>query len=1127
MKKKFWFILVLLLTVFMVVGCDNEPVEDPDPEEELTEYSVLGYWTEGHDEVYSITTNTTSKLAFNYAKGDVEDAFLVKPIIGEDLSIYKKLVITVLGMGGIEVQLVKNANVMRKVSLNVTAASASYEWNLMNDSEFLKGVTEVRIIAAPGKKNLNGNVEVTMMKFVNVVADNYIIQSDFNNIPDNVNDYDGTSETFNFNARWQKFVEEETDYVISTVGTKTHVEVDKKDLGGYPCIESKVRGDFSGFNYLVGKFKGTDKMPIIFKAANGYETQALMNGEEVIVVVDFSAMTPEEKNSISSIFLFAYPGNYKGTGYLDIIEAYMTSTYDIDIATNVYNGTDPSFSLVNWYDASLGGDYDITNVTESNSDTVIAYEKSDSYTYAETYFEGDLSRFGAIEIQVTGTEQKSVMFKLEGGGENVEFPIEFTGNKQTVLMPLTSISAKAIQSANKLLVFAAPGDNEDTGSFTIHSVKFVDYKLDISDVDWVSNDAGVYTFTKNEDGSIKVDYDKSAGGLPWAFMKQEFAGDNYKDFSTLTLVLRGTAGNTIKVKPNDAFILERDVTFEEGKDVTLTYTIDEYFSNLLIFAAPDEDLVTGSFTIVSATLGFVRKYPADQEEDVDVNHGWMWYTDSGDSGVYKITEADGKTVVSYQRETVAWSQYIKVEFEEYMPYHNTVVLLVKGEAGRNILVKLNDKTIYEKTVELTGDVQEVLITLNKDELPSSIVIYADPGASEGEGLSGSFEIVEAFVTYISDPVDPKNDVDVNDNWLDNDNVYEIQKDAESGKVSISYADRTNSWAFIKVNFEGNLSLHNAIKMVVKGVDGTQLIIKPNDNGAFEKTVDLDGTEQEVILPVVDPKNLLVFIDPINGSSSGSLEIVSAVVTYDLSTVELENWVDNGDGVYTFEDVEDGVKVTYDKGDYSYPAMRVELDAPLKYYNAFTIVVKGEAGKSILVKPNDKFEHRIDFTGEEQTLTIMMNEDPYKVIIMAEGGTTNVSGNFTIISAEFSYIKETLDLNDNWVDNDGEVYTITSSDDGYVISYEDREAAWAFIYVEYEGFTRDHTTLEVVVNGEAGKQLIIKPNDKGYLEQTVDLTGEDQTVTFNMTEPFFKLIIFSDPINASTSGSYTIKSVELK
>ena len=34
-------------------------------------------------------------------------------------------------------------------------------------------------------------------------------------------------------------------------------------------------------------------------------------------------------------------------------------------------------------------------------------------------------------------------------------------------------------------------------------------------------------------------------------------------------------------------------------------------------------------------------------------------------------------------------------------------------------------------------------------------------------------------------------------------------------------------------------------MVVKGVDGTQLIIKPNDNGAFEKTVDLDGTEQRL------------------------------------------------------------------------------------------------------------------------------------------------------------------------------------------------------------------------------------------------------------------------------------------
>ena len=57
------------------------------------------------------------------------------------------------------------------------------------------------------------------------------------------------------------------------------------------------------------------------------------------------------------------------------------------------------------------------------------------------------------------------MFKLEGGGENVEFPIEFTGNKQTVLMPLTSIST-SYPKCKQTLVFAAPGDNEDTGSFT-------------------------------------------------------------------------------------------------------------------------------------------------------------------------------------------------------------------------------------------------------------------------------------------------------------------------------------------------------------------------------------------------------------------------------------------------------------------------------------------------------------------------------------------------------------------------------------------------------------------------------------------------------------------------------------
>ena len=116
-------------------------------------YNALGNWQAGEEGVYTISTNSTNKLSFTYDKGTYPDAALVKDVSSKDLSQFKKLVITVQGMGSIQVRLECDDDTPSKqVSLNVLSNVGTYEWNLLNSSDFLKKVKRIVIVAAPGKE---------------------------------------------------------------------------------------------------------------------------------------------------------------------------------------------------------------------------------------------------------------------------------------------------------------------------------------------------------------------------------------------------------------------------------------------------------------------------------------------------------------------------------------------------------------------------------------------------------------------------------------------------------------------------------------------------------------------------------------------------------------------------------------------------------------------------------------------------------------------------------------------------------------------------------------------------------------------------------------------------------------
>lgn len=155
-------------------------------------------------------------------------------------------------------------------------------------------------------------------------------------------------------------------------------------------------------------------------------------------------------------------------------------------------------------------------------------------------------------------------------------------------------------------------------------------------------------------------------------------------------------------------------------------------------------------------------------------------------------------------------------------------------------------------------------------------------------------------------------------------------------------------------------------------------------------------------------------------TSESQAVPSTPETPDVASVT--GWVDNnGDDVsYEITVNADGtVKVSYTKEDYasaeakygyagfSWVNMKADISESYTGQSKLVMKIKGESGKSLLIKPFDDqaFEKTMNFDGSEQEITIELNNvkaDANKVIILfGDGGATDTTGEFTIIEAYFA------------------------------------------------------------------------------------------------------------------------------
>lgn len=286
------------------------------------------------------------------------------------------------------------------------------------------------------------------------------------------------------------------------------------------------------------------------------------------------------------------------------------------------------------------------------------------------------------------------------------------------------------------------------------------------------------------------------------------------------------------------------------------------------------------------------------------------------------------------------------------------------------------------------------------------------------------------------------------------------------------------------------------------------------------------------------------------------------------------WYDAGRGVYKPTKNSDGTfTVSAQKGKherYRYEGLWTYIygaNDVMQGFKSFKLTVKGAKGTAFGVKPFDAIEEKdiLDEDDVEQTIWVDITsyfggdaernfakttdatdaKGENKIGIFWQTGVLGVSGEFTIVSAEFSTeaapithnVKEITATDTKadagWYDNGDGAYTITPNSDGsYKVAYDKGSFGWAFLATYVKGTAlKDMTSLTVKVKGESGLRLLVKPYDK--LDCWIDLDGTEQTQTFDISgitgvdysAKELAINVFLAPDTNDITGEFTIYSIE--
>ncbi len=483
------------------------------------------------------------------------------------------------------------------------------------------------------------------------------------------------------------------------------VVYDKASGNEWSVLKLDIDAAWSSLNTLTLVIQGEAGQNFIIKPND----DGLL--EKNITLTDDQPLTLTFEGTFTSIILFAMPNVAPATGTFTIVSAtldYVPAVFDPTLVYDFNN---------EWFENDPGT-YEFE--VQPDGSVKVFYAQS-GWNYMRRNFDiSEVAGLNTMTITLSGTVGKQVLLKPNDSGA-METWVTFEDAE-----PLTFVF-RADTFAN-LLIFAE-GGTAAIGDFTIHEA-YLSYTYDITA--WQETD--VYDITENVDGSLTVDYDKVDNS--WAFFRVDFP-PMVDGLNTLTMVLSGSIGQTILIKPNDQGALEEWVTFDSTDPLTLVFKADA-FTTIIMFAEAGTDTASGTFTIHEATLTYVP-IVFDPDKVLDINTGHI----SGDAGVYTFTvDVDGVLVEYDKIAGQEWSfMRINIDQEEAAGL-NTLTIVLKGTPGEQVLIKPNDMGALEQWVTFVDETEITIVIEYHTFL--SVLLFAEGGTAPADG---EFTIVSAELSY--------------------------------------------------------------------------------------------------------------------------------------------------------------------------------------------------------------------------------------------------------------------------------------------------------------------------------------------------------------------------------------------
>lgn len=791
--------------------------------------SLLSGLKDGHEGVYSIAvaggvaTIAYNKHVFSWPSFSVD-------AVTENYGRFNKLVLTVAGEGNLLVRLIGAETL--EVNLPLTAVNVTYQIDLRTLDAFLADFEAIEFVVNPGVVGEQGELVLSKLEFDT--------GSPFGNVLE--------VKTPGFNAMYD-FVSNDAGKYVFTTNIDGSVKVAYDKPVGFEW--AYIRNDFNaaavaGYNTLTISIQGIAGKEILLKPNDFWATEQWVQLNGTIQTFTFTAA------SFQNFILIAEP-NTVAAGEFTIHNMTLSYVPETDYG---FFGQAPVELKTNWTGDPAGLDYYDFELIEGA--LKISWDRPADKQWTWLRYNLPVYYFGVhntLIVEIQGTAGQQVILKPLDK-QPFEKVVTFTGEVQTIVMPTDSAPIN-------LFVFSDPINGATTGEYTILSMKtaFTPAGNNVTQ-GFAQNDPATYEFITNSDGSVTVQYERIG---EWVFARNNFDAAKTTGKNTMLVLLSGTPGKSVLLKPNDAGALERWVTFTDENPIWV-WVSAEAFTNLLFFAEPGVPSVAGSFVIHGVWLSYEIPLALPKEEVVDFTFGWY---DNGNTGMYTFATVGTKNVVTYNKT----SQYnnIKYVFEDNLMNLNTLTLVLKGTAGKSILVKPNDKGALEFTVNFTGEEQTIEVALT--ETLTQMIIFAEINQATA---SGSFEIISATVSWKAQPLV------ISAGWAENDvGTYAIVVNGDK-TVTVNYTKTAQqTYVFMINNFDAAKAAGlNTMTIVVQGTDGKTLLIKPNDSGPMEQLITFNGTQQTfTFTSATGFSKLLLFAEGGTPGVSGTFTIVSLTLSY--------------------------------------------------------------------------------------------------------------------------------------------------------------------------------------------------------------------------------------------------------